>query len=63
MISVVSLKFVEKVQMLLRDSSRMQIPLLSPFFKRGNLLRRILTTLWQRGEGEIFGQSDERVIQ
>jgi hypothetical protein len=35
MISVVSLKFVEKVQMLLRDSSRMQIPLLSPFFKGG----------------------------
>jgi hypothetical protein len=33
--SVVYLKFVEKVQMLVPDSSRMQIPLLSPFFKEG----------------------------
>jgi hypothetical protein len=50
MISVVSLKFVEKVQMLLRDSSRMQIPLLS----QGEFAPENLNpSLAKRGRGDF----------
>jgi hypothetical protein len=29
-----------------------------PLFQRGIFLRRILTPLWKRGEGEIFGRNE-----
>jgi hypothetical protein len=31
---------------------------LIPLFQRGIFLRRILTPLWKRGEGEIFGRNE-----
>jgi len=36
---------------------------LIPFFQRGNFLPRVLTPLWKRGEGEIFGENVAAIIQ
>jgi hypothetical protein len=33
-------------------------PPLCPLFQRGYFIRVILTPLWKRGEGEIFGRND-----
>src|SRR5215813_788700 len=34
-----------------------------PLFKGGILSEAVVTPLWQRGEGEIFGRNDVGVIQ
>jgi len=33
-----------------------------PLFQWGNLLRRALTPLWKRGEGEIFERNELRIM-
>jgi hypothetical protein len=33
-----------------------------PLFQRGNFRRRALTPLWKRGEGEIFGRNQLRIM-
>jgi hypothetical protein len=38
-------------------------PLIPPFCKGGIFFATILTPLWKRGEGEIFGSSDAEIIQ
>ncbi len=42
-----------------------EVALKSPFiplFQRGNFLRRTLTPLWKRGEGEIFGRNEMEIM-
>ena len=36
---------------------------LIPLFQRAMFLSRALTPLWQRGEGEIFGENIAAIIQ
>src|SRR3972149_1228684 len=35
---------------------------LIPLFQRGNFLRRTLTPLWKRGEGEIYRQHEAVIM-
>ncbi len=59
--SVVSHKFIQKVQSMGATELVLKSPSV-PLFQRGNFLRRNLTPLWKRGEGEIFGGSEAGII-
>ena len=60
--SVVFLKFVEEVQTMAAAEVELKSPLFPPF-QRGILFRELLTPLWKRGEGGIFGRNIAGVMQ
>jgi hypothetical protein len=55
--NLVSQKFTSKVLTIGATELVLKSPSV-PLFQRGNFLRRNLTPLWKRGEGEIFGGSE-----
>ena len=55
--NVVSQKFIRKLQIMASAKAALKSPCV-PLFQRGNFVRRTLTPLWKRGEGEIFGRNE-----
>jgi hypothetical protein len=57
---VASQSFIEKLQTMAAVEVALKSPLI-PLFKKGIFLRRILTPLWKRGEGEI-GRNEAKLF-